>query len=499
MPLSLPDYDTLWTQVLAFFRNRFPNKDDHSESFIGKVARAVSMAIFGLLGAVASVDAESPPSQRTSSEGLKNWAFTFGVPSDTEGDFGPKGPTIATGGQGYCTGTLGTTFPDGALLTAPDGQTSIKLSDAVSIPGAPPGADKVLGNFIAVTPGPAGNLVAGTELAWESPPSGADSKVILTAPLQGALDAESDTSLLDRTLARMQSPPKGGTANDWRTWAESVDGVFRAYVYPLRGGMDTVHVVVATAGSGIARIPSATIGSSADAYVLASRSVTVEGYQVYLPRMVAPGMAIRVRVVPSPKFPFDWSTTNLSLTVAAYTPPGNAPATLTLSQAAPNDLIAAVARAATGLSSQFPRLQVIASGASAPAVSQLLACTAVNGAVLTLSSGPAAGIIKVGDPVFSGGSVVIPIATAELAYVDGLGPSRQSGYADPNDAWEDTCSIARLIQIALDLKDSTGAPLCRNVLPGGATIDGQAQDREATDNTGDPPELLYARSIAITD
>jgi len=28
---------------------------------------------------------------------------------------------------------------------------------------------------------------------------------------------------------------------------------------------------------------------------------------------------------------------------------------------------------------------------------------------------------------------------------------------------------------------------------------GQAQDREATDATGDPPELLIAHSIAVTD
>ena len=33
-------YDTLFQQVSAFFRNRFPGKDNHSESFIGKTARA---------------------------------------------------------------------------------------------------------------------------------------------------------------------------------------------------------------------------------------------------------------------------------------------------------------------------------------------------------------------------------------------------------------------------------------------------------------------------
>jgi len=499
MPLSLPDYDSLWQQILAFFRNRFPGKDDHPESFLGKTARAVGMAIFGLLRAVAAVDADSPPSRRTSSDGLRGWAFVFGVPSDTSGDFGAKGPTLATGGQGLCTGTLGTAFPDGALLTAPDGQTEVALSGAVTIAGAPPGAGSVVGKFIAVTPGSAGNLPVGTVLTWQSPPSGADSTVTLTSPLRGALDGESDAALLQRTLDRMQRPPKGGTAGDFRSWAQSVDGVFRAYVYPLRGGTDTVHVVIATAGSGAARVPSAAVQTAVDAYVGSVRSVTVEGYQTLLPRTVAPGIAIRIRVIPSPKFAFHWSSAGASYSVTAYAPPGAAPATLTLNQGAPADLVAAINRAQAGLSAEWPLVQVIASGAAAQPTPLLLSCTAAAGAVLTVQAGPATGIINVGDAVFAGGPVVAPIANAARRYVDALGPSRQSGYADPNDPWDDACSIARLIQLALDLKDESGTPLCRNVIPGGVTIDGQAQDREATDTTGDPPELLIVHTIAITD
>jgi len=498
MPISLPDYDTLWQQVLAFFRNRFPGKDDHAESFLGKTARAVAMAIYGLLRAVAAVDAESPPSERTSSQGLADWAFVFGVPSDVDGDFGPKEPTRATGGQGLCRGTLGTVFPDGAFLTAPDGQTEVALSGAVAIAGAPPGAGSVAGKFVAVTPGSAGNLPAGTVLTWQSPPSGADSTVTLTSPLRGALDGESDASLLGRTLDRMQRPPKGGAANDYRSWAESVGGVYRAYVYPLRGGTDTVHVVIATDGSGIARVPSSAVKDAVDAHVGSVRPVTVEGYQTLLPRTVAPGIAIRIRLQPSPKYAFDW-TAGASYTVAAYAPPGAGPATLTLNQPAPADLVASVARAATGLSSRWPLLQVVASGAGAQAVPLLLPCMAVAGAVLTVQQGPATAIINVGDVVFPGGPVVAPAARAVLGYVDSLGPSRQSGYADPNDPWDDTCSIARLIQLVLDLKNEKGAPLCRNVLPGGVTVDGMAQDRQATDATGDAPELLVVHSIAITD
>jgi hypothetical protein len=499
MPLSLPDYDTLWQQIVVFFRNRFPQKDDHDESFIGKTARAVGMAIFGLLRAVKLVDDDAVPSASTSSDGLRTWAFAFGVPADTEGDYGPKGPSLATGGQGYCTGTLGTTFPDGALLTAPDGQTSIQLTGAVTIVGNPPGAGQVLGDFVAVTAGSAGNLPTGSVLTWEEPPSGADSTVTLTAPLRGALDGETDDSLLQRTFDRMQQPPKGGAAADYRSWAESVAGVFRAYVYPLRAGMDTVQVVITTAGSGMARMPSDAVRSAVDDYVAAQRPVTVEGYATLVPRTVVPGMALRLRVTPSPKSAFNWSSAGTSYSVAAYSPPSSTPATLTLSPAPPADLIAAVSKAAAGLSAGFPLVQVIASGAGTSVMPLLLSCTAIIGSVLNVQGGPAAGVINVGDAVFAGGPVVTPIAIAALAYVDSLGPSRQSGLVDANDYWDDTCSIARLIQLALDAKDAKGVPLCRNVVTSGVTIDGFAQDREATDATGDAPELLYVRSIAVTD
>lgn len=499
MPLSLPEYETLFDQILAFFRNRFPGKDDHGESFIGKTARAVAMSLFGLLRAVKAVDNDAAPSPNTSSQGLRTWAFVFGVPSDTEGDFGPKKATIATGGQGYCTGTLGTVFPDGARLTAPDGQTEIRLSGSATIPGSPPGAGKGLGSFVAVTPGTAGNLPKGSELAWQSPPSGADAKVILTAALRGALDGETDGSLLQRTYDRMQKPPKGGAANDYRTWAESVEGVFRAFVYPLRGGMDTVQVVITTGGSGVSRVPADAVRVAVDDYINSQRPVTVEGYKTLLPRTVAPGMAIQIRVVPSPKYLFPWSSAGSAFTVAAYSPPLTTDATLTLSAPPPDGLVNAIKKAAAGLVPAFPQVQVIASGPAATPLPVLLPCTAAAGSVLTVSGGPPAGVINVGDSVFPGGAVVMPIARAVLAYGDSLGPSRQSGLVDPNDVWEDTCSIGRLIQIALDAKDAKGAPLCRNVVTNGTTIDSNSEDRQATDATGGPPELLFIRSIAITD
>ena len=83
LPMVTPPFVSEVTdeQIVAFFRNRFPGKDDHEESFIGKTARAVAMSLFGLLRAVKAVDNDAVPSGNTSSDGLRAWAFVFGVPS----------------------------------------------------------------------------------------------------------------------------------------------------------------------------------------------------------------------------------------------------------------------------------------------------------------------------------------------------------------------------------------------------------------------------------
>jgi hypothetical protein len=65
----------------------------------------------------------------------------------------------------------------------------------------------------------------------------------------------------------------------------------------------------------------------------------------------------------------------------------------------------------------------------------------------------------VGDLVYAGGPVVDPIANTILAYIDSLGPSRQSGYANPLDPWEDKIAISRLADIVLEVKDLDGTRL----------------------------------------
>jgi uncharacterized phage protein gp47/JayE len=495
MALELPDFDSLSARILSFFRNRWPGKDDHSESFLGKMASAIAMALFGLIEAVEQVAHDAVPTEHTSLDALRTWANAIGVPADTEGTYGQKGAKAASGGRGLLTGTNGTVFADGTVATAADGRTQVALSGAVAIPGAPPGKGSVVGSFVALTPGKRGNLGAGARLTWEAPPSGADGGFVLVSPLDGGQDEESKESLFDRTRARLRNAPKGGTAPDYRGWVESVTGVARAYVYPLRGGTGAVHVVATSGGSGLGRRPSDSVRIAADGFVRTVRPVTVAGYATLLPTMAARGLALRMRIEPVPSARFDWSSRGVSLTVASYQPAqAAAPAQLALSAAPPPDLVQSIARR------QRPRLQLVATGPLATAAPFLVECAEVNGNTLTLVEGPANGILNAGDVVLPGSDAVLPLASALIAHVDGLGPSRESGFADPNDFWEDTLTIARMIQLALEVRaGERRLPVCRNVVPGGVTIDGAAADRRAADRVLDAPELLYVGSVAISD
>jgi hypothetical protein len=331
-----------------------------------------------------------------------------------------------------------------------------------------------------------------------SPPSGSDAFVVLSSGLTSGLDVETDGALLQRIYDRLQKPPKGGAAVDYRTWAEAGSpAVARAYVYPNRGGLGTVEVVLTSGGSGTARIPSGAAQTADDAYVATRRPVTVQGYLSLLPAMPnGNGMVIRARLKPSAKkYTFDWDDTAATYKVNAYL--AGPPATLTLDQLAPASLKNAITQGAT------PRIQVEAAGGPTIPV-QARATAFVDAAgktTLTLENPVPSGWTapSVNDVVWAGGPIVTPIAKALLAYIDSLGPSRADGYADPDDPWEDTCAVARLIEIALDVTDSDGITrLASNVsVPGGVTINGAALDKTGLQDIGGAPELLYASLVLV--
>lgn len=516
MPIPIPDYETVtWPQVLAFWRNRFPGKDTHTESFLGKASRATARTIQYFFSSLQSVDNDTVPNSATSRAQLNNMAFAYGLLSNL-GSFGPNGATTSSGGIAALVGTLGTTFTDGLLLTAPDGTTVLKLSGTQTVPGTPPGTGSVNGNIVAVTPGTGGNLPAGTVLTWQSPPSGATGTVTLSTGLSGAIDTETDKALLDRVLARWQTPPKGGARQDYRSWAESVSGVLRAYVYPRRDGTGSVDVVITAGGTGSGRKPSSAVQTSTQNYIDGSvlpfnegqRPITACAVYVNLPYIAAGGLTIRIRVVPSAsKYAFDWALGATVFTVASYSS-----GVITMTQTLPASLMAAIdAYKASPTTVPAPRLQVMSTSLAAPGIATPITAVDYNAGAQTITLGTIPGSWtppSATDPVYPYGSAVPLVAQGAVplldiggvqGYVDSLGPSRASGYANDLDVWDDTCRIFSLGQVALDTIDADGVsrPI-KSVPAGGVFINGASADVEATDDINGI-QLLTVSQIAITD
>ena len=88
-----------------------------------------------------------------------------------------------------------------------------------------------------------------------------------------------------------------------------------------------------------------------------------------------------------------------------------------------------------------PRVQVpTASGTALPFQARVTAyaADAPMAGQLTLTLDTALAVNPAAnDPVYAGGPAVLPVAAAALGYVDSIGPSRSSGYAEAGVTWRD--------------------------------------------------------------
>mgnify|MGYP000573713763 CR=1 FL=1 len=77
---------------------------------------------------------------------------------------------------------------------------------------------------------------------------------------------------------------------------------------------------------------------------------------------------------------------------------------------------------------------------------------------ITLETFPAADpvITPPEDYFWAGGGVVEDVADRILDYVNTLGPSRQSGFADDYDAWVTDVTLAGIADIVMETRDSDG-------------------------------------------
>lgn len=467
MAITVLTEDQLFALALAFEAQAYPGKPTHEGSFLGQRARSFAQFGSAILAAVQDADNDGVPAyatadaairSRCTSEALDNWAVTYGLPSNRgAGLYGRNGATKATGGAGLVRGFPGSI--QGALTGLRSNGVGVTLVNGVTIP---PGGE-ISGAFQADEAGIAGNLPVGAILQFTSPAPGINPYVVLTTALSGGYDVESDLHLLERLIGHLRSPPKGGTARDYRVWAEeSTDaqggslGIARAYVYPHRDGLGSEDIVVTLAGSGQGRGSAGATDAAArllavQAYLDSVRPVNDAPTAIWPYFDAARGLSIVVKAEPSAEYPWDW--------IGASLPATGFLGDRTKFSVLTDDL------APLGVNTPFyqafvdgrkPRVQIQIPGQALPFVTQVVSGVG-GGLSVAFTINPPLPTNLLGFDILPAGGAVMPTAIAVLNYVDSLGPSKQSRMYDRvTDEWEDRVTIGKLAWAALGAVDAVG-------------------------------------------
>lgn len=152
---------------------------------------------------------------------------------------------VKAAGQVTFTVSGNTYIPAGALVATPAdpvaGEESRVFATAAGITIEEEGNYDL--NIVAVEAGAGGNVIPGAISILVNPVPGVTS-VTNTAATTGGADTESDSSLLARYYARVQTPGTSGNKADYINWALEVPGVGGVQVIPLWNGAGTVKVVL---------------------------------------------------------------------------------------------------------------------------------------------------------------------------------------------------------------------------------------------------------------
>lgn len=285
MPLNIPAQADIADSYLDEVSNQLPDADVYSDSDYRARANAIASASWGLYQYAA-------------------WALRQAFPDTADTDYLEmharlRGLTrkqaTAAGGSVTLTGKAATTVASGLQFRVKGNSTLYQTTEA----GKTSDDGTVTVTAKATTPGTAGNLTAGATGTLVSAPSGIDSAVTVVT-MTGATDTETDDELLARLLDVMRQPPAGGNAHDYKVWAESVDGVSGAYVFPLRRGLGTVDVVITATGG----LPSAETLKAVQDYIDSVRPVGpgAEGCKVLAPTIKTVDVTAAVGISDSTTF-----------------------------------------------------------------------------------------------------------------------------------------------------------------------------------------------------
>ena len=279
MPFARPSPSEIRNRMAAEIAVALPGADARLRRSMEEIlVRAVGIASHELHGYIEWASAQILP-DTAEDEVLARHAAIWGLTRIAA--------TAAIGAVTFM-GTAGAIVPAGAELRRGD-DARFLLAAGVTIGGGGTGT----GNVVARVAGATGNALAGVALQLVAPVAGIQPGAVVAAGgLAAGADAETDAGLRARLLQRIQTPPSGGAAADYVTWAFTVANVGRVWVYPLWLGAGTVGVAFVTTGGAI---PGGPLVASVQAALDLRRPVTV-AVTVFAPATQAVALTIDLSV-----------------------------------------------------------------------------------------------------------------------------------------------------------------------------------------------------------
>lgn len=434
MPFSIPSFGEVLADLVADFQNRFPQANVSRLSGHWKRLAVFAGGVAALHRHIQVVSRDVMP-DTAAGAALDRHLQIYGLAR--------KGATAASKADALrLTGVVGSAFTSGTQLTTADGLV-FQLDET----GVIPAAGYIDVDVLAVSTGSATRKSKNTVLTFLTAPTGIDSEATLVLDVDvNGTDAEDDGSARTRLLDQIAQPSMGGAANDFRAWAKEDPNVHEAYVYPLRGGLGSVHLAALKAGHGASRLLTAPEIAALQASIDAVRPVGYAGFLVLTVVTQDQDVEILIEEEDDPAYAFHWAD-NPAPTVLAYTA-----GTRTLQFAGgarPSDL--AVGDRLTWKSASPPPYhdgsEVAVEGLSG--LDSVILKAPLPGEYDWTATPPDAG-----DPVYSGGPLVTAVRAAIVAHMDGLGPGRVDTLHPPADYsygssyWEGALRLSKLHNVA---------------------------------------------------
>ncbi len=253
--------------------------------------------------AAASVDDDSDYSVRASAvsaaiEGLyqhQQWIVRQIFPDTADIDFMEVHAALRNITRKAATYSVGTITFTGTPAAAVPINTECKTIDGIAFvttaAGALNGAGTATIAAQASLAGASGNVAASTALTLTAAPAGVNAAAVVVSMLAGT-DVETDSALLDRLLFVLRNPPASGNKADYKRWAEEVEGVEQAFVYPLRRGLGTTDVIITSAGG----LPSLQLIQDVEDHINELRPCGVNTLTVLAPTIITQNFTIQVQV-----------------------------------------------------------------------------------------------------------------------------------------------------------------------------------------------------------